>query len=48
MAPVIYLDTHAMAWLIVSQASLRDAPLLTKDRKIHQHYSGAVWTAALT
>ena len=29
--------------LIVSQASLRRAPLLTKDRSIHEHYPRAVW-----
>lgn len=32
--------------LIVSQASLREAPLLTKDQDIHQHYHGAVWATA--
>lgn len=30
--------------LIVSQASLREAPLVTKDRDIHDHYRSAVWT----
>jgi PIN domain nuclease of toxin-antitoxin system len=29
--------------MIVAQASLRDAPLLTKDRILHQHYDRAVW-----
>jgi PIN domain nuclease of toxin-antitoxin system len=29
--------------VIVAQASLRDAPLLTKDRFLHQHYDRAVW-----
>lgn len=28
---------------IVSQASLRDAPLVTKDQMIHENYSRAVW-----
>jgi hypothetical protein len=29
--------------MIVAQASLRDAALLTKDRVLHQHYDRAVW-----
>jgi len=29
--------------LIVAQAALRDAPLLTKDETIRAHYSQAVW-----
>jgi PIN domain nuclease of toxin-antitoxin system len=29
--------------MIVAQASLRDAPLLTKDRILHQNYDRAVW-----
>ncbi len=33
--------------LIVSQASLREAPLVTKDREIHQHYPGAMWSTPL-
>ncbi len=33
--------------LIVSQAALREAPLVTKDRKIQQHYDGALWSVAL-
>ena len=33
--------------LIVSQASLREAPLVTKDREIHQHYPGALWSTPL-
>jgi PIN domain nuclease of toxin-antitoxin system len=32
--------------LIVSQASLREAPLVTKDSDIHDHYGSALWTAA--
>jgi PIN domain nuclease of toxin-antitoxin system len=32
--------------LIVSQASLREAPLVTKDGDIHEHYRGALWTMA--
>lgn len=31
--------------LIVSQAAMRDAPLITKDRKIRQHYARALWAA---
>ena len=31
---------------IVSQASLHDAPLVTKDQEIHRHYSRATWAAA--
>lgn len=30
--------------LIVSQASLQEAPLVTKDGDIHEHYHGALWT----
>ncbi len=30
--------------LIVSQASLREAKLVTKDREIHRYYSAAVWS----
>ena len=29
--------------LIVAQASVRDAPLITKDQKIRRHYKQAVW-----
>lgn len=29
--------------IIVAQASLRDAPLVTKDRTLHQRYDRAVW-----
>lgn len=32
--------------LIVSQASLQEAPLVTKDGDIHEHYRGALWTKA--
>lgn len=32
--------------LIVSQASLRETPLVTKDRDIHEHYRGALWNTA--
>lgn len=34
--------------LIVSQASLREAPLVTKDGEIHQHYPGALWSVPLS
>ncbi len=33
--------------LIVSQAAVRDASLVTKDREIHQHYPGALWSMPL-
>ena len=29
--------------IIVGQAAAREASLITKDRVIHEHYSGAVW-----
>ena len=29
--------------IIVAQAALDEAQLLTKDRTIHEHYHGAVW-----
>jgi len=29
--------------LIVAQGSLLNAPLITKDSKIHKHYSKAMW-----
>lgn len=29
--------------LIVAQAALHDAPLVTKDGTLHEHYPGAVW-----
>ena len=29
--------------MIVAQAALREAPLVTKDRVLHQHYDRAVW-----
>lgn len=32
--------------MIVSQAALREAPLLTKDRDIQEHYRGAFWRVA--
>jgi len=34
--------------LIVSQASLREAPLVTKDRAIHRHYDAALWSAPVS
>lgn len=52
--PQVARRAFAQSWtrdpfdrLIVSQASLRKTPLVTKDRMIHQHYSGAVWTTPL-
>jgi PIN domain nuclease of toxin-antitoxin system len=32
--------------LIVSQASIQKAPLVTKDGDIHKHYHGALWAIA--
>lgn len=29
--------------MIVAQAALREAPLLTRDRILHRHYDRAVW-----
>ncbi len=29
--------------LIVAQAALRDSPLVTKDRSMHENYAHAVW-----
>lgn len=29
--------------LIVAQAALREAPLVTKDDSLHDHYPAAVW-----
>ena len=29
--------------IIVAQAALRAAPLVTKDRSLHEHYDRAVW-----
>lgn len=29
--------------LIVAQAAVHDAPLVTKDETLHAHYAGAVW-----
>lgn len=29
--------------MIVAQAALREAPLLTKDRTLHEHYDRAFW-----
>jgi PIN domain nuclease of toxin-antitoxin system len=33
--------------LIVSQASLREAPLVTKDGDIHRHYRASLWSDPL-
>jgi hypothetical protein len=30
--------------LVVAQAKVRDAPLVTKDREIHENYPRAVWS----
>jgi PIN domain nuclease of toxin-antitoxin system len=29
--------------MIVANAKANDAPLVTKDEKIHRHYSRAIW-----
>ena len=51
--PFLEVATQALdqAWtrdpfdrFIVSQAMLRDAPLVTKDEEIHEHYAKALWT----
>ena len=34
--------------LIVAQAQVRGAPLLTRDDHIHRHYARAIWDAAPT
>lgn len=34
--------------LIVGQATAAGAPLLTKDRTIHRHFPGAVWSDAVS
>lgn len=48
--PAVVREAEAQAWtrdpfdrLIVAQAALLDAPLITKDATIHAHYSKAVW-----
>lgn len=48
--PAVARAAEGYAWtrdpfdrLIVAQAALRDAPLVTKDRTIHEHYPGALW-----
>jgi PIN domain nuclease of toxin-antitoxin system len=46
----VLLEAERMTWtrdpfdrLIVAQAALHRAPLLTKDSTLHEHYSEAVW-----
>jgi PIN domain nuclease of toxin-antitoxin system len=48
--PEVALHALALSWtrdpfdrLIVAQAAVRDAPLLTKDRAIRRRYRAAVW-----
>lgn len=48
--PAIIREAEQQHWtrdpfdrLIVAQAALFDAPLLTKDAEIHQNYARAVW-----
>jgi len=50
--PAIAVRAHDEQWtrdpfdrLIVAQAQVRGAPLLTRDRHIHDHYPRAVWDA---
>ena len=48
--PAVAREAESQDWtrdpfdrLIVAQASLSDAPLVTKDATVHEHYSHAVW-----
>jgi PIN domain nuclease of toxin-antitoxin system len=48
--PAVVASAESFAWtrdpfdrIIVAQALLHDAPLLTADQLIHKHYAGAVW-----
>jgi len=48
--PAIVREAERQTWtrdpfhrLIVAQAALLEAPLLTKDQTIHQHYPRAIW-----
>lgn len=48
-AAVVY-EAETIEWtrdpfdrLIVAQAALAEAPLVTKDETLHANYSGAVW-----
>lgn len=43
-------EAMTLAWtrdpfdrLLVATAALHRAPLITRDRKIHEHFTGAVW-----
>ncbi len=48
--PAVIREAETQSWtrdpfdrIIVAQASLFGAPLLTKDESIHKHYSEALW-----
>ena len=48
--PAVVGEAERLGWtrdpfdrLIVAQAALHDAPLVTKDEVLHEHYSAAVW-----
>lgn len=48
--PAVILEAEGQRWtrdpfdrIIVAQAALHDAPLLTKDETIQRHYGRAVW-----
>lgn len=51
--PAVAREAEKQSWtrdpfdrLIVAQASLLNAPLVTKDGTIHKHYSKAMWDAS--
>lgn len=48
--PAVVREAEVVSWtrdpfdrMIVAQAALFDAPLLTRDHSIHAHYAHAVW-----
>jgi PIN domain nuclease of toxin-antitoxin system len=50
--PLVAARARDLAWtrdpfdrMIVAQAIIRGAPLLTRDRQIREHYADAVWDA---
>jgi len=49
--PAVAREAESQGWtrdpfdrLIVAQAALLEAPLVTKDTAIHQHYPHAIWS----
>ncbi len=47
---IVIKESLSLTWtrdpfdrIIVAQSALTQAPLLTKDRNIHKHYSKAIW-----